>query len=89
MRLRTANRADRTLNALRWMRPAERIGVQLCMAADQRVSAEEATSRVQIDAAARRLYHLRTLLRAHEQAAALACSPRAVSGGPSAGPTAP
>ena len=69
MRLRTANRADRTLNALRWMRPAERIGVQLCMAADQRMSAEEATSRVQIDAAARRLYHLRTLLRAHEQAA--------------------
>ena len=25
MRQRTANRADRTLNALRWMRPAERI----------------------------------------------------------------
>ena len=39
------------------------------MAADQRVSAEEATSRVRIDAAARRLYHLRALLRAHEQAA--------------------
>ena len=69
MRLRTANRADRTLNALRWLRPAERIRVQLCMAADQRVSAEEATSRVRIDAAARRLYHLRALLRAHEQAA--------------------
>jgi hypothetical protein len=69
MRLRTANRADRTLNALRWMRPAERIRVQLCMAADQRMSAEEATSRVQIDAAARRLYHFRTLLGAHEQAA--------------------
>jgi hypothetical protein len=51
------------------MRPAERIRVQLCMAADQRMSAEEATSRVQIDAAARRLYHLRALLRAHEQAA--------------------
>jgi len=69
MRLRTANRADRTLNALRWLRPAERIRVQLCMAADQEVSAEEATSRVRIDAAARRLYHLRALLRAHEQAA--------------------
>ena len=69
MRLRTANRADRTLNALRWMRPAERIRVQLCMAADQRMSAEEATSRVRIDAAARRLYHLRALLRAHEQTA--------------------
>ena len=64
MRLRTANRADRTLGALRWLRPAERFRVQLCMAADQRVSAEEATSRVRIDAAARRLYHLRALLRA-------------------------
>ena len=39
------------------------------MAADQQVSAEEATSRVRIDAAARRLYHLRALLRAHERAA--------------------
>src|SRR5581483_12369735 len=64
MRLRTANRADRTLNALRWLRPAERFRVQLCMAADQQVTAEEATSRVRIDAAARRLYHLRALLRA-------------------------
>jgi len=69
MRQRTANRADRTLGALRWLRPAERFRVQLCMAADQQVTAEEATSRVRIDAAARRLYHLRTLLRAHEQAA--------------------
>jgi uncharacterized protein DUF2637 len=69
MRLRTANRAGRTLDALRWLRPAERFRVQLCMAADQRVSAEEATSRVRIDTAARRLYHLRALLRAHEPAA--------------------
>jgi hypothetical protein len=69
MRLRTANRADRTLNALRWLRPAERFRVQLCMAVDQRVSADEATSRVRIDAAARRLYYLRALLRTHEQAA--------------------
>jgi hypothetical protein len=69
MRLRTANRADRTLDAPRWLRPAERIRVQLCMAADQRMSAEEATSRARIDAAARRLYHLRALLRAHEPAA--------------------
>jgi hypothetical protein len=59
MRLRTANRADRTLGALRWLRPAERFRVQLCMAADQQVPTEEATSRVRIDAAARRLYHLR------------------------------
>jgi Protein of unknown function (DUF2637) len=69
MRLRTANRADRTLGALRWLRPAERFRVQLCMAADQQVPAEDATSRVRIDAAARRLYHLRALLRADEQAA--------------------
>jgi len=69
MRLRTANRADRTLGALRWLRPAERFRVQLRMAADQQLSAEEATSRVRIDAAARRLYHLRGLLRAGEQAA--------------------
>ena len=68
MRLRTANRADRTLGALRWLRPAERFRVQLCMAADQRVSAEEATSRVRIDVAARRLHHLRALLRSGEQA---------------------
>src|SRR5579864_5598649 len=41
------------------------------MAADQQASAEEATSRVRIDAAARRLYRLRALLRAHEPAASL------------------
>ena len=69
MRLRTANRADRTLSALRWLRPAERIRVQLRMAADQQLSAEEATSRVRIDAAARRLCHLRALLPTHEQVA--------------------
>ena len=69
MRLRSADRAGRTLGALRWLRPAERVRVQLCMASDQRVSAEDATSRVRIDAAARRLYHLRMLLRARGQAA--------------------
>ena len=68
MRLRTANRTDRTLSALRWLRPAERIRVQICLAADDQVPAEEATRRVRIDAAARRLYQLRTLLRAHERA---------------------
>jgi Protein of unknown function (DUF2637) len=69
MRQRTENRADRTLGVLRWLHPAERLRVQLCMAADQQVTAEEATSRVRIEAAARRLYRLRALLRAHEQAA--------------------
>ena len=71
MRLRTANRADRTLGALRWLRPAERFRVQLCMTADQQLSAAEATSRIRIDTAARRLYHLRALLRAHEPAASI------------------
>ena len=73
MRLRTANQADRILNALRWLRPAERFRVQLCMAADQRVSAEEATSRVRIDAAARRLYHLRARGQAAGPGALTAC----------------
>jgi len=41
MRQRTANRADRTLGALRWLRPAERFRVQLCMAADQQVTARK------------------------------------------------
>jgi hypothetical protein len=68
MRLRTVNRADRTLGALRWLRPAERLRIQLCMADDQQMSAEDATSRVRIDAAARRLYHLRALLPAGERA---------------------
>jgi hypothetical protein len=68
MRLRTANRADRTLSVLRWLRPAERIRVQICLAADDQVSTEEATRRIRIDSAARRLYQLRALLRAHERA---------------------
>ena len=69
MRLRTANRADRTLGALRWLHPAEGIRVQLCLAAGQQVPAQEATSRVRIGTAARRLYRLRALLDAGEQAA--------------------
>ena len=39
------------------------------MAADQQISAEAATRRVRIDAAARRLYQLRALLRAQGRAA--------------------
>ena len=49
IRLRTANRADRKLSALRWLRPAERIRVQLRLAADEQVSAEEATRQVRVD----------------------------------------
>ena len=69
LRLRTADRADRKLTALRWLHPAERIRVQLRLAADDRLSAEAATRRVRVDQAARRLYQLRLALHARDQAA--------------------
>ena len=57
-----AGRADRRLTALRWLHPAERVRVQLRLAADDQISAESATRRVRIDLAARRLYQLRRAL---------------------------
>ena len=69
LRLRSAGRADRQLTALRWAHPAERIRVQLLLAADERISAQEATHRVRIDLAARRLYQLRLALHACDRAA--------------------
>jgi hypothetical protein len=69
LRLRTAGRADRRLTALRWLHPAERIQVQLLLAADEQMSAEAATRRVRVGQAARRLYLLRRALGAPEQAA--------------------
>jgi hypothetical protein len=69
LRLRKAGRADRKLTALRWLHPAERIRVQLRLAADDRISAEAATRRVRADHAARRLYQLRKALHVAEQAA--------------------
>ena len=69
-RLRTlANRADRRLNVLRWLHPVERFRVQLCMAGDEHMSAQEATRRVRVDDAAAKLYKLRTLLLAEDQSA--------------------
>lgn len=68
LRLRTADRADRRLAALRWLHPAERIRVQLRLAADDQLSAEAATRRVRVDQAARRLYRLRLALHARDQA---------------------
>ncbi|HEV3294544.1 MAG TPA: DUF2637 domain-containing protein [Streptosporangiaceae bacterium] len=68
LRLRTADRADRRLAALRWLHPAERIRVQLRLAADEQLSAEAATRRVRVDQAARRLYRLRLALHARDQA---------------------
>jgi hypothetical protein len=67
LRLRTAGRADRRLTALRWLHPAERIRVQLLLAADEQLSAEAATRRIRVDIAARRLYLLRKALGAPEQ----------------------
>jgi Protein of unknown function (DUF2637) len=68
LRLRTlADRAGRTLSAWRWLHPAERVRVQLRMAADDRLPAQAATRLVQADQAAWRLYQLRTALRAHDQ----------------------
>ena len=70
LRLRTlADRSGRRLSALGWLHPAERIRVQLCMAADEQVPAETATRHVRVDHAARRLYQLRTALGAHDQSA--------------------
>ena len=68
LRLRTlADRADRKLSAWRWLHPAERVRVQLRMAADEQLSAEAATRHVRVDHAARRLYQLRAALGAHDQ----------------------
>jgi Protein of unknown function (DUF2637) len=59
--------AGRTLSAWRWLHLAERVRVQLRMAADEQLPAEAATRQVRADHAARRLYQLKTALRAHDQ----------------------
>jgi len=64
---RTAGRADRRLTALRWLHPAERIRVQLVLAADETMPAAVATRRVRINNAARRLYRLRLAIQARDQ----------------------
>jgi hypothetical protein len=69
LRERSADRADRQLPALRWVHPAERIRVQLRLAADEQISAQAATRRVRIDQAARRLYQLRLVLHTRDRAA--------------------
>ena len=69
LRLRSAGRADRQLTALRWAHPTERMRVQLLLAADERISAQEATRRVRISLAARRLYQLRLALHASDRTA--------------------
>jgi hypothetical protein len=70
LRLRTqAGQADRTLSAVRWLHPAERIRVRLCLAVGEQPSAEAATGHVRVTDAARRLYQLRTALTASHQRA--------------------
>jgi len=69
MRIRRTGRADRKLAGLRWLHPAERVRVQMHMAADELVSAEQATRRVRTEQAARRLYQLRMALRDRDRAA--------------------
>src|SRR6266851_280797 len=64
----TAGRTDRQLTGLRWLRPAERIRVQLQLAADETLPAEAATRRVRVDTAARRLHLLRQALGTPERA---------------------
>ena len=82
-----AGRADRRLAALRWLHPAERVRVQLRLAADDHISAEAATRRVRIDLAARRLYQLRRALLAQGRAARPGGWPPGAPGWPSTAPT--
>jgi hypothetical protein len=71
LRLRTqADQPGRNLSTWRWLHPAERIRVQLSMAADEQVPAEAATRHVRVDQAARRLYKLKTALDAYDQSPA-------------------
>ena len=68
LRQRAAGRADRQMAALRWLYPVERFRVQRLLAADEQISAQQATRRVRTEQAARRLYQLRRALHARDQA---------------------
>jgi len=65
----TARSSQRRLTALGWLRPAERIRVQMLLSVDQALSAEAAARRVRVEGAARRLHALRHALAVQEQAA--------------------
>src|SRR2546430_2453151 len=60
--LGAAGGAAGRLPALGWLHPAERPGVKMRLAADERMSAEAATRRARVDLAARRLFRLRRAL---------------------------
>ena len=68
LRQRAAGRAGLQMAALRWLYPAERFRVQRLLAADEQISAQQATRRVRTGQAARRLYQLRRALHARDQA---------------------
>ena len=57
-----AERTDRRLTGLRWLHPAERVRVQMLLAADATLTAQAATCRVRVDRAARSLHRLRQSL---------------------------
>ena len=69
---------DHQLSAWRWLHPAERVRVQMRMAADAQLSAETAATRVRVEHAARRLYQLRAGLAAHQSDAHGALAARRV-----------
>ena len=69
VRLRSVRRTGRKLGALGWLHPAERLRVQMHLAADGEVTAESAARRVRIEQAARRLYQLRAVLHTHDRQA--------------------
>ena len=69
LRQRAAGRTGRQMAALRWLYPVERFRVQRLLAADEGISAQQATRRVRAEQAARRLYQLRRALRARDRAA--------------------
>jgi hypothetical protein len=68
LRARVAGRAGRTVAAISWLHPAEYARVKLMLAASPDLTAEGAARRVRADQAARRLYRLRRLLAARDQA---------------------
>ncbi len=66
---RAAGRPDRRLAGLAWLHPIETIRAHLHLAAARGLPAGDATRRVRIERAARRLHRLRQLLPAADQAA--------------------
>lgn len=64
----TAERSERRLTGLQWLRPLERVRVQLELAADQALSTSAAVRRVQVRQAAWSLHRLRRALGGHADA---------------------